>query len=98
MRERVANIAPIAAVAGVLGLCCGLPVWLSLGVLGAAAGLSLQSWALIGVGLVLAVGGLVRLVKHQSSRDPGCDLGEPPASQGRALDQSLDTTTKGNHP
>jgi len=58
----------------------------------------LQSWALIGVGLVLAVGGLVRLVKHQSSRDPGCDLGEPPASQGRALDQSLDTTTKGNHP
>ena len=76
MRERVAKNAPIAAVAGLLGLCCGLPVLLSLGVLGAVAGLSLQSGVLIG--LVLAVGGLVRLVEHRSSREPGCDLGGPP--------------------
>lgn len=35
MRDRAGTIAPVA---GVLGLCCGLPVLLSLGVLGAIAG------------------------------------------------------------
>lgn len=98
MRDRVANIAPITAVAGVLGPCCGLPVLLSLGLLGVAAGLLLQSWVLIGVGLVLAAGGLMRLVKHQSSRDPGCDIDERATSQGRTLDQILAVTRKGNHP
>jgi hypothetical protein len=54
MRERIATIGPIAAVAGAFGLCCGLPLLLSMGVVGAVAGWSLQSWALIGVGLALA--------------------------------------------
>ncbi len=54
MRDRIATIGPIAAVAGAFGLCCGLPLLLSMGVVGAVAGWSLQSWALIGVGLALA--------------------------------------------
>lgn len=45
----------MAAVVGAAGICCGLPALLSLGVLGAVAGMSVQSWALIGVGLVLVV-------------------------------------------
>ena len=60
MRDRLATIGPLAAVAGVLGLCCGLPVLLSIGVVGAIAGWSLQSWVLIGVGLVLAAVGSTR--------------------------------------
>lgn len=75
MRDRIATIAPIAAVAGALGLCCGLPILLSLGVAGAIAGWSLQSWVLIGAGLVLAVLGSARIHRgrrhDQSCRRPG---------------------------
>jgi len=60
MRDRSAAIGPLAAVAGVLGLCCGLPVLLSLGMVGAIAGWSLQSWVLIGLGLVVAAAGWAR--------------------------------------
>lgn len=60
MRERVGFFTPVAAVVGMLGVCCGLPVLLSLGVLGAGAGVSAQSWALVAAGLVLAVAGWVR--------------------------------------
>ena len=55
MRDRIGTLGPIAAVAGVFGLCCGLPVLLSLGVVGAIAGWSLQSWALLGLGLGLVL-------------------------------------------
>ena len=71
MRERTSDATPviaIAGVAGVLGLCCGLPVLLSLGVLGTLAGLSLQSWALIGVGLVVAVVGAARWMRNLNNR------------------------------
>lgn len=75
MRDRIAIIGPFAAVAGVLGFCCGLPVLLSLGVVGAIAGWSLQSWALIGLGLVLAALGWARMVRgrrdHRSCHQPG---------------------------
>ncbi len=95
VRNRVSFCAPIAALGGVLGLCCGLLLLLSLGVLGAAAGLSLQSWALIGAGLVLAAVGLARLLRRHNSRDPSCDICRARASQERPPDESLDTATKG---
>lgn len=72
MRDR---IGPIAAVAAALGLCCGLPILLSLGVVGTIAGWSLQSWALIGLGLVLAALGWVRMRRarrhHRSCQPSG---------------------------
>ncbi len=75
MRERIATIGPIAAVAGVFGLCCALPVLLSLGVVGAVAGWSLQSWALVGLGLLLAAVGWARWARsqrqQQSCQGPG---------------------------
>ncbi|HEY9562176.1 MAG TPA: hypothetical protein VIR30_00265 [Nocardioides sp.] len=43
MGDRVGAGGPVAAVVGAVGICCGLPVLLSLGVLGAVAGMSLQS-------------------------------------------------------
>jgi hypothetical protein len=64
----------VAVVGGAVGICCGLPVLLSLGVLGAVAGMSLQSWALIGVGLVLVVLGWVTRVRRR--RCPASDVNE----------------------
>ncbi|KAB2811005.1 hypothetical protein F9L07_03470 [Pimelobacter simplex] len=64
----------MVAVVGAVGICCGLPVLLSLGLLGAVAGMSLQSWALIGVGLVLLVLGWVTRVRRR--RCPASDVNE----------------------
>lgn len=64
MRDRVGAVGPVAAVVGAVGICCGLPLLMSLGALGAVAGMSLQSWALIGVGVVLVVLGWVKRVRR----------------------------------
>ncbi|GIM62314.1 hypothetical protein Pve01_91780 [Planomonospora venezuelensis] len=75
MGDRVGAVGPVAAVLGAVGICCGLPVLLSLGVLGAVAGMSLQSWALIGVGLVLVALWWVTRVRRR--RCPASDVNEP---------------------
>jgi sulfite exporter TauE/SafE len=51
MRERISILGATGAVLGAVGLCCGVPVLLSLGLLGAFAGISLGSWMLIALGL-----------------------------------------------
>jgi len=70
MRDRISIVGATGAVLGALGLCCGLPVLLSLGLLGAFAGLSLGSWALIALGLAIAAFGLWRRHerRHRSPR------------------------------
>ncbi len=73
-RSAAPPVAAVAAFAGVLGLCCGLPVLLSLGVLGAIAGLSFQSWALIGLGLLVAVVGGVRWINRRRTPADHDDL------------------------
>lgn len=97
MRDRTATTAPVVAIAGAVGLCCGLPVLLSLGVLGAAAGLSRQSWALIGLGLVLAVLGWVRLARHRRSTGRHCAPSAEHAPQDRVTDLSCDPSLKRDH-
>lgn len=92
MRDRTATIGPIAAVAGALGLCCGLPVLLSLGVVGAIAGWSLQSWALIGVGLALAALGWARMVRGRR-HDKSCQPPGAAAPVNAATAQTTDGTT-----
>jgi len=57
-RSSPASLAGLLAVG--LGVCCGLPVLASLGVLGAIAGLSMSNWALIAIGVVGAVIGAWR--------------------------------------
>ena len=71
MRDRIGAIGPIAAAAGAVGLCCGVPLLLSLGVLGAVAGISVQSWVLIALGLMLGVVGAARWSRRraQAQRD-----------------------------
>ena len=92
MRDRIATMWPIAAVAGTLGLCCGLPILLSLGVAGAIAGWSLQSWALIGVGLVLAALGWARMVPGRRN-DKSCQPPGAAAPMNAAIAQTTDGTT-----
>jgi len=99
MRNRIATIGPIAAVAGAFGLCCGLPVLLSLGVVGAVAGWSLQSWVLIGLGLLLAAVGWARWARRRQDRSPS-PPGPPThvdAAPDQAADSVTDVTTRGSH-
>ena len=57
MRERILTVGVTGALVGAVGLCCGIPVLLALGSLGALAGITWGSWLLIALGLVtLAVG------------------------------------------
>ncbi len=77
MRDRIATMGPIAAVAGAFGLCCGLPLLLSMGVVGALAGWSLQSWGLLGVGLALASVGWARWAVRRR-HDQTCPRSIPP--------------------
>jgi predicted alpha/beta hydrolase len=92
MGDRIATIGPIAAVAGAVGLCCGLPVLLSMGVVGAIAGWSLKSWSLIGLGLALTAVGWARWARgrrqQQSSQGP-----VPPTPVDAAPVQTADSTT-----
>ena len=43
-----------------LGVCCGLPLLISIGLLGALAGLSIGAWVLVAAGLALVVVGVIR--------------------------------------
>lgn len=108
MRERIATLGPIAAVAGVVGLCCGLPVVLSTGIAGAIAGWSLQSWTLSGLGVVLAALGWARWARGRHDQTSHCSMAATPfeaspartdaSDQDRATDIKTDDTTKETHP
>jgi hypothetical protein len=53
-----------------MGVCCGLPLLLSAGALGALAGIGLGSWLVIAASLVVAVAGWVRWRSRRN--DPSC--------------------------
>lgn len=93
MRERHATFAVVGTAGGVLGLCCGLPLLASLGVVSAVAGLSVSSWALIGLGLVLAALGWARWVRDRRRTSPH---GAARAAQNTAPDLGVGTVN--GHP
>jgi len=92
VRDRTATLGPIAAAVGALGLCCGLPVLLSMGVVGAIAGWSLQSWALIGLGLAVAAVGWTRWARSRRDDDT-CRRPVSSTHGDAAHDQTADSTT-----
>lgn len=69
MRDRVAVVAATGALLGALGLCCGLPVLLSVGFFSAMAGISLGSWVLISLGLAAVAFALWRRHDRRHPRD-----------------------------
>ena len=95
MRDRSSTFAPIAVVVGIFGLCCGLPTLLSLGVLGAVAGMSLQSSILILLGLGLAVVGWVRWMRRRRNTDPSCGVSVRNAPGPTEAEQTHDTSSNG---
>jgi threonine/homoserine/homoserine lactone efflux protein len=85
MRDRISIVGATGALLGALGLCCGLPVLLSLGFLGAFAGLSLGSWVLLALGLATVAFAVWR--RHQRRhRSP-----RPAQQEKRDRDEHEDT-------
>ncbi|HSS11059.1 MAG TPA: hypothetical protein VLL25_14305 [Acidimicrobiales bacterium] len=54
--------------AAAVGVCCGLPVLLSVGAGATIAGLGLRSWLLAGAGLIGIVVAAVRLRQHRACK------------------------------
>lgn len=103
MRDRIATLGPIAAVAGMLGLCCGLPVLLSIGAVGTVVGWSLQSWALIGLGLAVAAIGWARWTRSRRADDTcrrprsSTHVDAGPGQTSESTTDAIGATTKGDH-
>ena len=100
MRDRIATIGPIAAVAGAFGLCCGLPVLLSIGMAGSIAGWSLQTWPLIGLGLAVAAVGWARWARGRRGNHTGhhpAPAVHENAAPDLTADGTTDVTTKGTN-
>lgn len=68
-RESTGGLLALGAVG--MGVCCGLPLLLAAGGLGALAGIGLGSWLVICVGLMVAAVGAARwYLRHN---DPACE-------------------------
>jgi len=83
MPDRTVIGGAVATAAGVLGICCGLPVLLSLGLTGALAGMSLGSWLLIGSGLAVAAFDVWRRGRRRHSSAPTRASGVPSLERAR---------------
>lgn len=60
LRQPPSVLAPVAAGAAALGLCCGLPLLASLGAAGVIAGLGVGSWIAVAVASIVATIGVLR--------------------------------------
>lgn len=58
--QKTSAVAPLAAGAAMSGVCCGLPLLASAGVLGAVAGVGLGSWLVGALAAVVVAIGVVR--------------------------------------
>lgn len=97
MGERGTTITAVAAAGGVLGVCCALPVLFSLGVAGAVAGLSVSSWALVGLALVLAAFAGARWVRRHHTTPTACSTRTARPSTAGLMPDPSTITTKGDH-
>jgi hypothetical protein len=78
---------PAAVCAAQLGVCCGLPLLASAGVLGAVAGIGLGSWLVVIVAAAVVVVGVVRWRGGpvDGCPAPGHAGNELPLRQGKVL-------------
>lgn len=88
------TIAPLAAGASVLGICCGLPLLASAGVLGAIAGIGFGSWLIVALAATVAVIGFVWWRRTgDSCPAPGSDVTSSPALRDTVLSPSQPNRT-----
>lgn len=95
MRDRSSVLAPMAAGIGVFGVCCGLSALLPLSVLGAVAGVSWQSWGLIGLGFALALLAGARWAQRRRAAGACCAVGGPNAGAAPHPERTAHSSTKG---
>jgi hypothetical protein len=67
MPEGKPRIGLFGIFAGGMAICCGIPLLLSIGLLGAAGGIGVGSWFLIATGCVLVVAGAWRWLRRRST-------------------------------
>ena len=80
------TIAPLAAGASVLGICCGLPLLASAGVFGAVVGIGFGSWLIVALAVVVAVVGVLRWRRTEDSYSaPRVDEPSPAAVHDTVL-------------
>ncbi|RMH69864.1 MAG: hypothetical protein D6683_15780 [Actinomyces sp.] len=77
-RESTGGLVALGAVG--LAFCCGFPLLLSAGLLGALAGIGLGSWLVIAAGLLVAAVGAGRVYQR---RRGGSRAATHPPGQGR---------------
>lgn len=84
--EPRSTIVPLAAGVSVLGVCCGLPLLASAGVLGAIAGIGFGSWLIVALAAAVGLVGLVRWRRTAASCPaPGLDDSSSPAMYDTAV-------------
>ncbi len=71
-RRQPRRLAPVAAGVAALGLCCGVPLLVSLGAAGVITGFGVGSWLVVAVASVVAMIGVFRWRRRRE-----CDA--PPA-------------------
>ena len=80
MRDRARGVGLVAAVTGALGMCCAISLLATLGLLGFFAGVSLTSWALIGLSAAAAVLGGFQLFRRARRSDADSSVARPTRS------------------
>jgi hypothetical protein len=65
-RRPTSVLAPVAAGAAALGLCCGLPLLASLGAAGVVVGFGVGSWVAVAAASVVATFGVLRWRRGRS--------------------------------
>jgi hypothetical protein len=68
-------LAPVAAGAAAIGLCCGVPLLASFGVVGVIAGLGVGSWIAVALASVVAAIGVLRWRRRSRCRVAAETLG-----------------------
>jgi hypothetical protein len=85
-KQQAPALAPFAAVAAMLGLCCGLPLLASVGVLGAIAGIGFESWLVVALAAGLVAVGVLRWRRTAHTRPaPGADDSPSPLQKHTVL-------------
>jgi len=85
--DRESSAGLFGLLAAGMGVCCGIPLLLSAGALGAVAGIGLGSWLIIAAGAVAAAAGMWRW--RQNARS--CEV--PASAEVNEFEAGLDDRT-----
>ena len=88
--QKTSAVAPLAAGAAMLGVCCGLPLLASVGVLGAVVGVGLGSWLVVALAAVVVAIGVARWRRTGTS----CPAPSPADSESPRRQDAVSSPTR----